>query len=464
MRIFDSELRNRWAALAISIVAIGVAIFLPAATTSPTSGDGTGAKTSSSANYPFTLCPAALGTTMRIGLTNSHLQIRSINGKSTSTHTSQSATLNSYQYSSASPLYVQGSAGIPTAWSTSTSGSGNLVGVPCNSGGQSQWLVGGSAALTSQDLLEVINSGPTQTAVMVYPFTSKGPLAPVTFAVKANSDTQIPVSTITPGENSIALEVVSQSARIASYLLDHRKSGLSDLGSSFVAEQDQPQSTIYLGGISNGSYSGSKASTQMIRFLDPGTLDAHITATVYTSNGALVPVGLSSLTLSHQKVLDLALPTAQMPSPYGIMIQSDQPIVASVLTSSVLSRDFTWASALTPLATSKYSATRINFAGAKPTIVFIGAHIQARLSWQPLVGKTATAVVSGDLITSWVAPVNISNLTITPVSGQQAIYAGAILGGNSHASMSYLSIGSAAPQVGSAAPTSDIRALIPNTR
>ena len=457
MQLFTSPIRTRIVSIGALCVAVVLAVVLP-------HGQALTSGQAATSSYPFTLCPAALGGSEKIGLPATRVQVRSINGKSQSTKPAPSMILNSYQYASSYPLYIQGNPGIPVAWNSSASSA--LTGVSCNSGALSQWLIGGTAGLSSQDLLEIINSGLASAIVAIYPYTTKGPLAPISMTVKANSDAQIPVSTLAPGENSLAVEVVSSSARIASYLLDHRKAGLSELGSSFVPEQDQAQTTIYLGGLTNGAYSGSKANTQLVRLLVPGTQDANISATIYTSNGAVTPVGLSSLSVPHQKVLDVALPTAALPSPFGIMLTSDQPILASALTSSVTTHAIAWASALTPVATSAGSVTRINFAGAQPKLVFMGANISVRVNWQPSIGKGASAVITGDQIAAWSAPSATTTVTLTqlnPGAGQN-LYVGAIMGDSSGGALSYLALPSATTQSGSAQSASDIRALIPKAR
>jgi len=462
MQLSTSPSKTRLLGLFLLCASIAAAVVVPAGQSSSLR---LATNDNSSTNYPFTICPAALGSTVKIGLPTGHVNFHSINGKSARPQISPYSILNSYQYANNYPVYLQGVPGIPVAWST-TAGSG-VIGIPCNSGSLSQWLVGGTAGLASQDLVEIVNSGLASANVQILPYTQKGPITPLSVTVKANSDTQVPLTAIAPGENSVALEVVSSSARIASYLLDHRKTGLSDLGSSYVPEQDQPQSTIYLGGISNGSYAGTKANTQVIRLLDPGSQDANISATIFTTNGAVAPVGLSSFTLAHQKVVDITLPTSALPSPYGIKLSSDQPILASVESASVVSHAFSWAAPLSQVANSHGSVTRLNFAGNQPTLVFLGSHISVRVNWQLSNGKSASVAVTGDLIDSWSAPAGVTTVSLSQLnpSSSEPLYVGAMIGsgagGVAAGSLSYLTFPSATTQGGATQSASDIRALFP---
>lgn len=403
-------------------------------------------------NFPATLCPAALGGSASISLPQKHLQIRSINPKTLLTHTTPFTRLPSNSYAT----YVQGTSGIPIAFnSASAAGSAAVL---CNAGGQSQWFIGGTAALSSQDILEVINSGLSSSNVLIYPYTSKGSVAPIALTVKANSDSQVSVASLAPGENSVAFNVVTLTGRVSSFLLDHRKAGLSDLGASYVSATNAATNTIFLGGLTNGS-AGSNAASQLVRLLVPGGIDANISTLVYSSNGSFAPVGLSQLTVPHQKVVDVPLPTAQTPSPYGIEITSDQPIFASVLTSvSHGGNDFAWANSLTPLAFGNSSAAVMNFSGASPTLLFMGSQISVQLRWQLSSGARGTATVGGQGEVSWKSPGPIDLITIN-TQGKAAVYGGAILK-NGGTSLSYLPLESSLAENGSPLPTSDIRTLV----
>jgi Family of unknown function (DUF5719) len=406
-------------------------------------------------NFPPTTCPSAMGGTSYISLPSKNLEIRSINTHSLQTYKTTLTELTSANVSKFA-TYVQGTVGLPITFDTVSSSASAAV--MCSVGGQSEWFVGGTAGLSSQGLFEIINSGLTPSNVLIYPYTPKGVLPAIAMTIKANSLTHVPLVALAPGEDSVAFNVVTLTGRVTTFLFDHRKSGLTDLGSSFVAQTDQPETTIYLGGITNGSGSGSKADSQKVRLLVPGQIDANISALVYSENGSFAPIGLSELKVAHQKVVDVALPTSEVPSPYGIVITSDQPALASVLTTSGSSgNDFAWANALTPISSDKATPTLLNFAGATPTIVFMGNQIALDLSWQLATGKRGRTTLSGQGELSWRAPGAVSAVSIS-LRNKVATYAGAIIGAQ-FATLSYLPITANVAQNGSALPVADIKTL-----
>jgi hypothetical protein len=407
-------------------------------------------------NYPSTLCPAALAGTSNISLPSKGLEVRRINPKSLLTH---STTLTQLATNS-NATYIQGTSGTPVAYDYVGNGSAAVL---CTPGGVSQWFIGGSSALSSQDILEVINSGLSSSSVLVYPYTSKGPLAPIGLNIKANSDLQVPVASLAPGEDSVAFNIVTQTGRVTSYLLDHRRAGLSDLGVSFVASTLSAASSVYIGGITNGRKSGSGAASQTVRLLVPGNIDANVSALVYSSNGSFAPIGLNQLSVAHQKVVDVALPTSQTPSPYGLVITSDQPLFASALTKiSQGVNDLAWSNSLTPLAPNKKTPAMVNFSGATPTLFFMGDAINLHISWQLHSGGRGNQTLSGQGSLTWKAPGSIDLLTVSPTS-KNSIYGGAILQ-SSGGSLNYLPLASNLILSGSSSPTGDIGTLAHGAR
>ncbi len=409
-------------------------------------------RTSTTVNYSATLCPSSLGGTTSVSLPTKGLLIRSVKPKSLTSYRSRTSYLPSTTF----PTYIQGNPG--TAIAFNSTGTGSQAALLCDGGGESQWFVGGSAGLTSSDLLDVVNSGLGSSNVVIYPYTPKGPLPAVALSVGANSESQVSVGALAPGENSVALNVVTQTGRVTSFLLDHRKRGLSDLGSSFVASTAAPTNKIYIGGLINSiNHSSPAGTTQVVRLLVPGGIDANISTTVYTNDNSFAPIGLAQTTISHQKVLDITLPTPSTSLPYGIVITSDQPLLASVLTTlGSGSSDFAWANSLSQLSNDSRSPVLLNLAGEKPTICFMGSSISAKITWSTTTGARGSVVVSGADLQSWSAPSALSAISIQPLN-KSPLYASAILASGS--SMSYLPLASHEIQSGSTLPTLDIRTL-----
>ena len=403
-------------------------------------------------DYPAVICPGALsGGTQMISLPAKNLQIREVGSKSLKLSTTSLTQLGS----NSNPTYISGNSGSEIAFNTMTGSIGAAA--VCSVGGPSEWFIGGSAGVTSAGVLNLINSGLSESSVMIYPFTSKVALAPIPVKVKANSDSKISLSSIAPGESSIALNVVTQSGRVTSFLLDHQKQGLREIGASFVNPVLAPTKKVFIGGLFNRT-AKNVTTSHLMRFLVPGSIDANISMTLYSADGSFTPLGFDQLSITHQKVLDVAFPTLNISSPFGIEITSDQPIFASTLTNPQgrAGSDYAWATQLSPI--SKFA---INLAGNSASFVFMGQQVSLGLSWQGANGKTQRAALDSPDVAVWKPTGTIRGLTITP-RVKTPIYGGAVLMSPGRTSLSYLPLLANQVLPGASLPTLDIRTLTHN--
>ena len=397
-----------------------------------------------SGSYPATVCPGALGGgVQRISLPGTRLSTRTV-AKNSEKLTLQKSTVIT---GGIAPTLVSGNPGSAIAFE-SVSGS-STADAACEVGGIDQWFIGGSAGVTSQGVLQIINSGLSDSMVQIFPYNSKVALAPIAVTVKADSAQNIALAAIAPGDEAIALHVVTESGRVSSFLLDHRRNGLHDLGASFVPPVATPSTTSYIAGV---LASGAKVASTM-RFLVPGSINATVHLTIYSGGGTFTPVGFDSLSIPHQKVIDLPLPAIALNGSYGIAISSDQPLFAGTLTRTTGSNsDFAWAGQLTPL-----SSFTVNFAGAKSQFLFMGRSIDLRVKWIDEKGKSNALDISGYSSASW-HPQGVLKAVNFKVLGKQAIYGGAIIS-NIDGGLNYLPL--LANQLISRAqtPVADLRTL-----
>ena len=395
-------------------------------------------------SYPAVVCPGALaGSTEQITLPANNLLVRTISTKSTVRKGKKSMILSG----SSLPIFVSGNPGSEVSFQ-SISGS-NIAAAVCEVGGSDQWFIGGSAGVTSQSILEIVNSGLSDSTVQIFPFNSKLALAPISITVKANTDRQLKLAAIVPGDESVALHIVSDSGRVTSFLLDHRKSGLKDLGSSFVFPVDSPTRTSYIAGL----YASASKAISTMRFLVPGNLNANVHLTIYSGDGMFTPIGFDSLSVMHQKVVDLPLPKLALSGGYGIEISSDQPILAAALTRiSSGGGDIAWANQLTPI-----SRFKVNLGGRHGSFFFIGKSLALNAQWQDSKGETQKILITGNSSALW-SPIDpLGLITFTPLT-KVPMYGGAIIS-TSTGGLNYLPLLSNVLISGAHQPTADIRTL-----
>jgi hypothetical protein len=293
--------------------------------------------------------------------------------------------------------------------------------VPCSVSNGEQWFVGGSGGLTSKSFLYVVNSGFSESAVDLELFTLNGPIESKLVTVPQNSTKKIAIDSLVPGEESIALAVKTRSGRVSSYLFDERKKGLKALGADFVAPVGQSRKQVVIPAISGlfGKLSQNTNSvSHTLRLLVPSSIDANVDISVNSDDGKFIPVGLSQLKIKSQRVFNVPLAFAPTNQPFSLIIESDQPILASVLSnfSYGKSSEIAWATGADEL--SKWS---VNLTGSKPTLTFVGERIDIQISATGTNGKKFEKKLTGSNFLVWRAPVGLNKLEVlanrTGISG-----------------------------------------------
>ena len=383
--------------------AVVVSILIPEAK-APLVSDG---------SYPAVICPGALREGREvISLPIKNLSTREILGSAVKRKVQNEQLVNG----ASAPTLISANPGSEIAF-VSMLGT-NTAETVCQAGGSDQWFIGGSAGVTSQGTLQVVNSGLSDSSVQIFSYNSKVAFAPISFTVKANSAKSFALASLAPGDESVALHVESVAGRVSSFLLDHRKNGLHDLGSSFVTPVSAPTAISFIAGL----YGSTKKATAMMRFLVPGNVNAVVHLTIYSEGATFTPIGFDALRVSHQRVVDVPLPTLALTRPYGIGITSDQPIFAATLTRTTAGgTNFSWANQLTQI-----SSFRVNFNASKVQFFFIGKSLALRAQWNDAKGRLKSALITGESSALWSPTEALSGIAFRPLS-KAPIYGGALV-------------------------------------
>jgi hypothetical protein len=285
--------------------------------------------------------------------------------------------------------------------------------VPCSVSNGMQWFVGGSGALTSKSFLYIVNSGFSESVVDLEIFTPNGALEPRSVSIPQNSTKKLSVDSLIPGEDIIVIGVKTISGRVSSYLFDERKKGLKSLGADFIAPIGSSSKKVTISAISGLTgklVSQSNSASHSMRLLVPGKIDANISVTINSNDGNFVPIGLAELNIKSQRVLNIPLTFAPTNQAFSIIIDSDQPLLASVLSTFTYgkSSEIAWATSADDLA--KWS---VNLTGSRPTLTFSGKKINVAISATGTNGKKITKIVTGSNFAIWRPPVGLNRLQIT---------------------------------------------------
>jgi hypothetical protein len=289
--------------------------------------------------------------------------------------------------------------------------------VPCSVSNGEQWFIGGSGALTSKSFLYISNSGFSQSAVDIEIFTPNGLLEPREVSIPQNSTRKIAIDSLVPGEEAIAIAVKTKSGRVSSYLFDERKKGLKSLGADFVAPVATARKVVTIPaitGLLDKLVTNTNSVTHTLRLLVPASIDANIDVTVNSNDGNFIPIGLSQLEVKSQRLISIPLTFAPTGQPFSVIVESDQPIFASVFSNFTYgkSSEIAWATGADEL--SKWS---VNLTGSRPILNFAGDRIDVQISATGTNGKKITKKVTGTNFQTWRAPTGLNRLEVTANRG-----------------------------------------------
>ncbi|ASY23527.1 hypothetical protein B1sIIB91_01085 [Candidatus Nanopelagicus abundans] len=386
------------------VIALILTIFLLAAATyfAPEKSD----QVKLTSTYPATVCPAIGNKVSSIAaLTNSKVNRRLVDGRSKKLNPGKSSVIALTKEA----VLVEGNAGTAITFANNAWKSV----VPCSVSNGMQWFVGGSGALTSKSFLYIVNSGFSESVVDLEIFTPNGALEPRSVSIPQNSTKKLSVDSLIPGEDIIVIGVKTISGRVSSYLFDERKKGLKSLGADFIAPIGSSSKKVTISAISGLTrklVSQANSASHSMRLLVPGKIDANISVTINSNDGNFVPIGLAELNVKSQRVLNIPLTFAPTNQAFSIIIDSDQPLLASVLSTFTYgkSSEIAWATAADDLA--KWS---VNLTGSRPTLTFSGKKINVAISATGINGKKITETVTGSNFAIWRPPVGLNRLQIT---------------------------------------------------
>jgi hypothetical protein len=289
--------------------------------------------------------------------------------------------------------------------------------VPCSVSNGEQWFIGGSGALTSKSFLYISNSGFSESVVDIEIFTPNVLLEPREVSIPQNSTRKIAIDSLVPGEEAIAIAVKTKSGRVSSYLFDERKKGLKSLGADFVAPVATARKVVTIPaitGLLDKLATNTNSVTHTLRLLVPASIDANIDVTVNSNDGNFIPIGLSQLEVKSQRLISIPLTFAPTGQPFSVIVESDQPIFASVFSNFTYgkSSEIAWATGADEL--SKWS---VNLTGSRPILNFVGDRIDVQISATGTNGKKITKKVTGTNFQTWRAPTGLNRLEVTANRG-----------------------------------------------
>ncbi|MFM8205288.1 MAG: DUF5719 family protein [Actinomycetales bacterium] len=376
-------------ALLIFILFVHIAILLP-------QNDQT---TEVSRSYAVTTCPGPINGARSVALLPSKaIGIRDLTRKASGFSKPTTGTPNNSGGAiviSGNPRDTLNIQSKESRWTTA---------VTCGLGDANTWFIGGTANVTSQGKLVMINSGLSDAQVEVTAYDETGPKAANNISVRALSEKVVRIDSLDPGAESLVLEVKVLNGRVTSYLLDERVRGLNNLGGDFVSPNITPGQVQIIPGLV-AKYGNSGKINHTLRVINVSDSDTSASVEILSKSGVYIPVGLGDIKLNAKTVVDVPLRGLDLGKEnFAVKIEASSPIAAAVRTELVAGSlsDFSWS-----VATPSFRTLEFNLYGLEPTITFVGERIAVLAEWKLRDGKSSSRVLTGEEIVNWKVPANV---------------------------------------------------------
>jgi len=405
-----------------------------------------------SSNYPVVVCPSTpKDLTTAISMPSVKSQIRIVGTKSLSFIPSQSL-----RYLQAkSPVILDSKGATPIVWQIRK---GVWAGATiCSSSQTEQWFVGGAADVTSKARLILVNSGLSSAIVDIEIWNEIGVQPAKAVTIKANSYSEIGIDTLAPGSKAVVIKTLTRAGRVTSYMMDERGRGLRALGGDLINFVAKAEKEVFIPAIPHTVRKDRNKTVELphsLRILVPGEIDAHVTVTVFSTDGTFIPSGLENRLIKSGSVISLDLNPNMPASKFGVRISSDEPVVASVFSQTVAEgkSDFIWSTAVPEL-----NKLTLSTSGLAPQLIFIGEKVKVDLELFFSNGKRKNLQAAGEGIATFKIPDGVRSISI--LKAAKGNYGAGLIATKS--GYGYFPISSGSVLTKSSIPTSNIRVLTP---
>jgi hypothetical protein len=427
-------------ALLFFIIAGHIAYLLPQITTNQ----------ELSQSYSITTCPGAVnGANATALIPSKKVGIRDLSRRNANFSEPSSGNISL----SRGAIIVSGN---PTnSWVVQSKSSKWTSAATCAPGATTSWFVGGTANVTSQGKIVLVNSGLSDAVAALTAYSENGPTEAINVTVKALSEREIRIDSLQPGSDRLVIKVQVINGRLTSFMTDERVRGLNNIGGDYVSPIAEPRKEQLIAGLPASFGSTSKVA-HTVRVMSTEDVDTTLSIEIVSRDGVFVPVTLGTVAINAGEVVDLPLTGFDLGKSYfGIKVKATAPIVAGVLTTvnrGSLS-DFMWSAASPAIENVSF-----NIYGLEPIVTFIGDQIRVSIQWRDKTGKVRRSSLIGQEIMNWRVPENARLITISSRTEVSAGMSWITADGVAH-----LPIASSATLESAARPRADISVIQPRS-
>lgn len=252
-----------------------------------------------------------------------------------------------------------------------------------------QWLLSGDTTVGHTLVLDVVNPGNVDARVNFSVFDANGPVSPsIPETVIAPGERQeISLAGIAPDAESLAIQVTSTGAEVASYLHETVTNTLDNAGSDIVGPSALPSTEQALPGVYvyEHPHEDDTSPTDQgtaVRIANPNEEAASATLAFYSDAGE--QVGSVDFDLQPNTIIDYPV-TSLASGTYSIRAEANQPIVISGRVAPMPPDEFGWQPSSPALSDE--------------VIVAIPSGPNPQLSLSNFSDETRTVTIAGDAVT-----------------------------------------------------------------
>lgn len=203
----------------------------------------------------------------------------------------------------------------------------------CTSSAGEFWFVGGTSDVSSLGYFQFTNENLGKAIIDIELWSEDGSESTRTLTIPARTTKNYSLTTFMPGKKLTAFNVISRSGLVSASLLDERRRGLTTYGGDFVPPSASPSKDVMMVGIPGPKFAKkSSINSQRVRLFVPGETDALIQVTYLSPSGVFAPVGLDSIRVPAQRVVEIDLPKLPKDRLFSLRVRASEPIIASTLT------------------------------------------------------------------------------------------------------------------------------------
>lgn len=291
---------------------------------------------------------------------------------------------------SATPILL---ASKPSTW---------LALTQCTSSYGELWFVGGTSDVSSLGYFQFTNENLGKAIIDVELWSEDGSEGSRTLTIPARSTKNYSLTTFMPGKNLTAFNVISRSGLVNATLFDERRRGLTPYGADFVSVSASPDKNVIMVGVPGPKFAKkSKITSQKIRIFVPGETDAIIQVNYLSKSGIFAPVGLDSLRVPAQRVVEVELPKLPNDQLFSLQIRATEPIIASTVTRGTFDkrRELIWSGSAQQNQDAKIALPErsgyLSIVSSQPKVSFVVVKSG---------GKRSKVTVSTDPMGLWKVP------------------------------------------------------------